>query len=89
MSRHMSLFFVMSQFDKEASPTRDRRAAKNAAPRAARSGPSPRKKRLLRMTIKLTHHLTLNSFSSFKFFMPSYSARSASTGCNNAALRAG
>src|ERR1700691_5279975 len=39
------------QFDKEASQTRDYCVAKNATHRAARPDPSPRKERLLRMTI--------------------------------------
>jgi hypothetical protein len=46
----------VGQFDKEASQTRDYCVAKNAAQRAARPDPSPRKKRLFRMTIKLTHY---------------------------------
>jgi hypothetical protein len=37
--------------DKEASQTRDYCVANNATQRAARPGPSLRKKRLLRMTI--------------------------------------
>jgi hypothetical protein len=52
------------QFDKEASQTRDYCVAKSATRRAARpdslgklgTGSSPRKKRLLRMTIKLHHY---------------------------------
>ena len=48
---------VVGQFDKEASQTRDYCVAKNATQRAARPDPSLRKKRLFRMTIKLTHYL--------------------------------
>src|SRR5271168_5347163 len=48
---------VVGQFDKEASQTRDYCGAKTAPRRAARPDPSLRKKRLLRMTIKLTHYL--------------------------------
>src|SRR5579864_5663246 len=47
---------VVGQFDKEASQTRDYCVAKNATQRAARLDPSPRKRRLFRMTIKLTHY---------------------------------
>jgi hypothetical protein len=47
---------VVVQFGKEASQTRDYCVAKNATLRAARPDPSPRKKRLLRMTIKLHHY---------------------------------
>ena len=46
----------MVQFDREASQTRDYCVAKNATQRAARMGPSLRKKRLFRMTIKLIHY---------------------------------
>jgi hypothetical protein len=47
---------VVGQFDKEASQTRYYCVAKNATQRAARPDPSLRKKRLFRMTIKLTHY---------------------------------
>lgn len=47
---------VVGQLDKEASQTRDYCVAKNATDRAARPDPSPRKERLLRMTIKLTYY---------------------------------
>jgi len=46
----------VGQFDKEASQTRDYCVAKDATQRAARLDPSLRKKRLFRMTIKLTHY---------------------------------
>ncbi|MGA9706219.1 MAG: hypothetical protein WBQ87_00905, partial [Candidatus Sulfotelmatobacter sp.] len=46
-------------FDKEAEPNaRDYCVAKNATQRAARPGPSLRKERLFRMTIKLRHCLS-------------------------------
>jgi hypothetical protein len=46
-------------FDKEASRTRDYCVAKDATQRAARPDPSPRKERLLRMTIELHHYQRL------------------------------
>jgi hypothetical protein len=46
----------VGQFDKEASQTRDYCVAKSATHRTARPDPSPRKKPLLRMTIKLIHY---------------------------------
>ena len=46
----------MAQFDREASQTRDYCVAKYATHRAARPDPSPRKERLLGMTIKLSHY---------------------------------
>jgi hypothetical protein len=51
-----SLVVGQFDFDKEASQTRDYCVAKNATQRAARLDPSPRKKRLFSMTIKLTHY---------------------------------
>jgi hypothetical protein len=47
---------VVVQGDKEASQARDYCVAKNAPHRAARPDPSRRKKRLLGMTIKLSHY---------------------------------
>jgi hypothetical protein len=47
----------VAQFEVEASRTRDYCVAKNATLRAARLDPSLRKKRLFRMTIKLSHYL--------------------------------
>jgi len=46
---------VETEFDKEASQTRDFCVAKNATLRAARSDPSRRKRGLLGMTMKLHH----------------------------------
>ena len=61
---------VVGQFDKEASQTRDDCVAKNATQRAARLDPSLRKKRLFRMTIKLTHYRPLRRLT-----VPSYKTR--------------
>jgi hypothetical protein len=47
---------VVGQFGKEASQTRDCCVAKNATLRAARPDSSPRKERLLGMTINLHHY---------------------------------
>jgi hypothetical protein len=47
---------VVSQFDREASQTRDGCVAENATLRAARPDPSLRKERWLGMTIKLRHY---------------------------------
>jgi hypothetical protein len=49
--------YVVEQFDREAGPTRNSGVAKSATRRAARPDPSPRKKRLLGMTIKLHRYL--------------------------------
>jgi hypothetical protein len=46
----------VDQFGKEASQTRDYCIAPSATHRAARLVPSPRKRSLLRMTVKLTHY---------------------------------
>jgi hypothetical protein len=43
---------VVGEGDREASQTRDYCVAKNATQRAARPDPSPRKERLLRMTVE-------------------------------------
>jgi DNA-binding MarR family transcriptional regulator len=47
---------VVAQFEMEASQTRDSCVAKSATLRAARLDPSLRKKRLFRMTTKLSHY---------------------------------
>jgi hypothetical protein len=47
----------VSQFDREASQSRDYCAAKYATDRTARPDPSPRKERWRGMTIKLSHYL--------------------------------
>jgi hypothetical protein len=62
---------VAPQFEMEASQTRDASVAKNATLRpargrqlrAARLDPSPRRKRLFRVTIKLSHYLASTVFS--------------------------
>jgi len=56
MTFQCSASAAVVQFDKEASRTRDYWVAKNVTLRAARPDPSPRKERLLRMTIKLHHY---------------------------------
>ena len=48
--------WVVVQFEKEASQTRDYCVAKNATLRASRPDPSRRKERLLWMTSKLHHY---------------------------------
>jgi hypothetical protein len=48
--------WVVVQFEKEASQTRDYCVAENTTHRAARPDPSLRKRRLFRMTTKLHHY---------------------------------